>query len=199
MPTLGYDRASIVGTLTPEAILAAQDLLRLWNPDLLFDPLYLEHQQEHHGGIPIQQWFRGDSGSRYRLTRFLNLGGIYDPPMRESLLYTGADERTGYTLETAVGEPRIAAGCAPFLVPFAVSASSPPYREAREPDDWDLVCFDYRKDFKKPAVAAWTNSAFVHESEQSRLEQREIKQSRFIDRAARSFEEFLQALRIEPE
>ncbi|HWC96388.1 MAG TPA: hypothetical protein VG456_06560 [Candidatus Sulfopaludibacter sp.] len=189
MPNLNYLPGSVTGPLMADAVAYAEELLRLRNPHFQFDREYLEHERAHHGGIPELQWFAGESQTWYRLTRFLNMGGVYDPPIQESMIYAGADRRTEYTLPWALSMPNIGDGCGSTLAPFARVTCAPPYEETREINDSDLLCFDCRTEAVRPAIVVWINRRAVNVPPV--LEQ-------FTDRVAENFGAFLGMLGPEP-
>lgn len=167
-----------------------------------FDPLYLRHVQQFHGGIPGKQFFDAEDGKTYRVGRFLTLldeESKLPPPARPSWQFPERDVWIDWSVLTLIDQE--GPSCRQLfdeLLPFAAL-----YRGKVHPDgmsltsaDCDLLCFRYEAKRFPPRIVVW----LAHESaaEYVRWEAAGLDDVRYDDftiPVARTFEAFLGMLR----
>jgi len=127
---LSYDKESFAGSLEEREVAKFEE----WLHDseyakIFFDPSYINHLAEFHGGIPAKRYFQTSTGTKRGINRFLNFLssntthalGMYSVPVIWSLCSDRMSD---------------------FLMPFA------------ELEFGDLLCFDFQQQ-GRPRVVVW--------------------------------------------
>lgn len=131
--TIKYNEASIVPHFSRDEMASMKKMLTLDLPMFEFDPAYVEHVENFHGGKPIDKYFTTRSGKSLPIDRFLNYANL-------DLL----DERALKGLNANVIWSRIDDRLNRYLLPFAAVANG------------DFLCFDYENGFP-PSVVLWSS------------------------------------------
>jgi hypothetical protein len=125
-----------------------------------FDPAYIRHIQQWHGGIPGKQFFDAANGKTYRLGRFLTLvdeESELEPPSRRSWEHPERDIRIDWSVLTLIDEERPACRIlhgGERLLPFANL-----YFGDHHPDEMglgeggiDMLAFDFEAEGRPKVV-----------------------------------------------
>jgi hypothetical protein len=173
-----------------------------------FDPAYLQHIQQWHGGIPGKQYFDAQDGKTYRVGRFLTLvdeKSTLEPPERLSWENRDRDIRIDWSVLTRIDEegPCMQVFSGEKLLPFANLY----YRE-HHPDEMgigedgiiDLLAFIYEGKSRPRVVVNLARKSLdeYFRLEESRSEGREVRYDDITVSVAENFDEFLKLLRAKP-
>jgi hypothetical protein len=126
---LEYDTNSFAGPFSETEMREFESWLqRCGAKEVKFDPTYLAHLRQFHGGVPGRRYFKTANGTGHVITRFLN----FLPDEDDTVLAQYNVSGTWGLMEDRMGR---------FLIPFA------------ELFGGDMLCFDYRS--SPPQVVVW--------------------------------------------
>ncbi len=178
-----------------------------------FDPSYLRHIQQWHGGIPGIQLFDAEDGKTYRVGRFLTLvdeKSDLEPPSRPSWEFPEGDVRVDWSVLTLIDQE--GPSCRHLfggeeLLPFAALYWGPHHPDGMSLTDGnvDLLGFLYEPERQRPQVVVWLAHAAQEEYERweaalgaSRWSEEPVRYEEFTVPVAPDFDAFLALLRAEP-
>lgn len=160
--TITFVTASFVPHFSENEMASMKQMLRLDLPAFEFDPNYVDHIQNFHGGKPVEKYFKTATGKCLPIDRFLNYGDL-------DLL----TERSLKDLNANVIWSMISDRLNIYLLPFAAVANG------------DFLCFDYENGFP-PAVVLWVQE--FSEEDAPYTEPVADTFSAFIDRLTEDFQ-----------
>lgn len=134
-----------------------------------FDPAYLRHIQEYHGGIPKNQYFTAQNGHVYRVGRFLTMldrDSTLEPPPRPSWQPSNRDIRLDWSVDSlTLEEGPVCRQLFGTMIPFAALyiGTHHPDRMGLGDGNCELLCFLYEPSRKRPRVVVWLPSESFHE------------------------------------
>jgi hypothetical protein len=171
-----------------------------------FDPVFLEHLPQIHGGIPTRPFFTSAGGNTCRVGRFLTVldrKSRLEPPAEPSWEDRTSDVRIVRSIRTLIDQEgpscrRLFGG--ERLIPFAAL-----YRGENHPDgmsltegDCDLVCFDNAR--HPPSIVLWDPLESHREYvrwESGSLDE-DVDYASFVEPVANTFSEFAAMLATSP-
>ena len=204
MIDLSYDSSSLCGPVDMRVVRYIEEYRKH-----TFDPAYLRHVQEWHGGVPGKQYFEAADGKTYRVGRFLTLvdeKSELDPPPRRSWEHPERDIRIDWSVLTLIDEEgpvcRHLYGGA-RLLPFASlywSSLHPDEMRLSEGVD-DLLAFDFEVEERPRIVICLAGPAqdeftrWERELVTSAYKVGEARYDDFMVAVAENFDAFLPLLR----
>jgi len=128
---LGYNLASTVGPLNLERVRAVEKDFQDRDMPIVFDPSYIKHLSDFHGGVPTKRCFKSSKGIEDVIDRFLNFMD-YKKNKEDQLGWYNV----GVSWSLIVGRLN------DYLIPFAALGGG------------DMLCFDHEKG-GRPSVVVW--------------------------------------------